>query len=68
MSDKKEACPLCKQRRKCAFCHKPRQDVKYLFTNGAVTICDECVALAVKLGDELTSSIGVDNPEPQGAG
>ncbi len=36
----------------CSFCRKSQHDVKKLIAGPAVLICDECVALCVKIIDE----------------
>lgn len=35
--------------RRCCFCGKPKREVKRLVTNGAHTICNECIGLCVLL-------------------
>jgi hypothetical protein len=39
----------------CTYCNKPASSVKKLLGNGAVTICNECVALCV---DVMLAELG----------
>ena len=48
---------------RCTFCGKSRFDVRKLIAGPTVFICDECVALCVKIceSDDVSTEIG--NPE-----
>ena len=47
----------------CSFCGKSQHDVKKLIAGPAVFVCDECVALCVKIIDETSDAHdGTGNP------
>src|SRR5262252_4310087 len=48
---------------RCSFCGKSQFDVRKLIAGPTVFICDECVALCVKICDDDKISTEIGNPE-----
>jgi ClpX C4-type zinc finger len=48
---------------RCSFCGKSQFDVRKLIAGPTIFICDECVALCVKICDDDKISTEIGNPE-----
>jgi len=48
---------------RCTFCGKSQFDVRKLIAGPTASICDECVALCVKICDDDSISSEIGNPE-----